>query len=48
MKIDILGTKYTIRRVNAGQDETIDKMRYGGYCSNTDKEIVFLNLKSTP
>jgi len=48
MKIDILGTKYTIRRVNAGQDETIDKMRYGGYCSNTDKEIVILNLKSTP
>ena len=47
MKIDILGTKYTIRRVNLGKDETIDKLHYGGYCSNVDKEIVILNLKST-
>ena len=48
MKIDILGTKYNLRRVNCGQDEIIEKMNYGGYCSNTDKEIVILNLKSTP
>ena len=48
MKIDILGTKYTIRRVNAGQDDFMDKMRYGGYCDVAKKEIVLLNLRSTP
>lgn len=40
MKIDVLGTKYTLRRVNAGQDEYMDKMHFGGYCDNATKEIV--------
>lgn len=48
MKIDVLGTKYTIRRVNAGQDEYMEKMNFGGYCDGIAKEIVILNLKSTP
>lgn len=48
MKINVLGTKYLIHRVNYGQDETIEKMHYGGYCSNIKKEIVILNLKSHP
>lgn len=48
MKIDILGTKYTIKHVNAGQDEYMDKMNFGGYCDDLCKEIVILNLKSVP
>ena len=46
MKIDVLGTKYTIRRVNSGQDEFMDKMSFGGYCDDTKKEIVVLNMNS--
>lgn len=48
MKIDVLGTKYNIRRVNHGEDEYMDKMYFGGYCDAVAKEIVLLNLKSTP
>ena len=48
MKIDVLGTKYNLRRVNFDQDEFMRKMNYGGYCDNNTKEIVILNLKSTP
>lgn len=48
MKIDVLGTKYTIRRVNSGQDEFMDKMSFGGYCNDTKKEIVVLNMKTVP
>lgn len=48
MKIDVLGTKYNLRRVNYNQDEFIRKMNYGGYCDNNTKEIVILNLRSTP
>lgn len=46
--IDILGTKYSIRRVGAGQDAFMDKMHFGGYCSSTAKEIVLLDLKTVP
>ena len=31
MKIDVLGTKYNLRRVNFDQDEFMRKMNYGGY-----------------
>jgi hypothetical protein len=48
LKIDILGTKYTLRRVNYGQDEYMEKMHFGGYHSHSDKEIVILNLKTVP
>lgn len=48
MKIDVLGTKYNLRRVNYNQDEFMRKMNYGGYCDNNTKEIVILNLRSTP
>ena len=48
MKIDVLGTKYNLRRVDFDQDEFMRKMNYGGYCDNNTKEIVILNLKSTP
>lgn len=46
--VDILGTKYTIRRVGVGQDEYMDKLQYGGYCSGTAKEIVLLDLRTVP
>ena len=42
MKIDVLGTKYNLRRVNFDQDEFMRKMNYGGYCDNNTKEIVIL------
>lgn len=46
--VNILGTKYTIKRVNWGQDEFMERMKYGGYCDGGTKTIVILNLKSTP
>ena len=46
MKIDVLGTKYNIRRVKSGQDEYMDKMNFGGYCYSALKQIVILDLKS--
>lgn len=48
MKIDVLGTKYNLRRVNSGQDEYMDKMSFGGYCDGAKKEIFILNLKTVP
>lgn len=46
--VNILGMKYTIRKVSHGQDEYLEKMHFGGYCSSTTKEIVILNLKTVP
>ena len=48
MKIDVLGTKYTIKRVNFGQDEYMEKMQFGGYCDDGTKTIVILNMHSLP
>jgi hypothetical protein len=48
LKIDVLGTKYTIKYVNVGQDEYMEKMHFGGYCDGGTKTIVILNLKSVP
>lgn len=48
MKIDVLGTKYNIKRVNNGQNEYMTKMNYGGYCDGGSKEIYILNLKTVP
>lgn len=48
LKIDVLGTKYNITRVNSGQDEFMEKMHYGGYCDAGSKKIVILNLKTVP
>ena len=47
-KVDVLGTKYTIKRVNYGQDEYMERMNYGGLCDTGRKLILVLNLKSTP
>lgn len=48
MTIDVLGTKYDIKRVNNGQDEYMDKNHFGGYCKDNTKEIYILNLKTVP
>ena len=48
LKIDVLGTKYTIIRVKSGQDEYMDKMHFGGYCDGNRKRIVLLDLKTVP
>lgn len=47
-KVDVLGTKYTIKRVNYGQDEYMENMHFGGYCDSSAKEIIVLNLKTVP
>lgn len=48
MKIDVLGTKYTLKRVNSGQDDYMDNMSFCGYCDGGKKEILILNLKTCP
>ena len=45
-KIPVLGTEYTIRFVEAGQDEYMEKMHYGGYCSADSHEIYILLLNT--
>lgn len=47
-KVDVLGVKYTIKRVKYGQDEYMEKMSFGGYCAGGTKEIVILDLKTVP
>lgn len=48
LKIDVLGTKYSIIRVKSGQDEYMEKMHFGGYCDDIVKRIVVLDLKTVP
>ena len=47
-KVKILGTNYTLRRVNFGEDTFMERMKFGGYCDAAVKEIVTLNLKTLP
>lgn len=47
-KVKILGTTYTLRRVNFGEDAFMERMKFGGYCDGVAKEIVILNLKTLP
>lgn len=47
-KVKILGTDYTLRKVNFGEDEFMERMKFGGYCDGTAKEIVVLNIKTLP
>ena len=46
MEVSCLGTAYTIRRVDAGQDAYMDKNGFAGYCDSVTREIVILNLRS--
>ena len=45
-KVNILGTTYNIQKVKAGQDEYMDKMKFGGYCDGTSKDIVILDMRT--
>ena len=45
-KISILGTDYTIRFVEYGQDEYMTRMHYGGFCDGDSHEIFVLLLKT--
>lgn len=45
-KVNVLGTVYFVRMVDAGQDEYMDKNKFAGYCDAIMKEIVLLRLKS--
>lgn len=44
--VSVLGTDYTIRFVEHGQDEYMEKMNFGGYCDGNKHEIVVLLLKT--
>lgn len=46
--VNILGTPYIIRKVAYGQDEYMERLKFGGYCDGTLKEIVLLELKTCP
>lgn len=48
MKVNILGTTYSIKYMNKGKDETFEENDWCGYCSNNPKAIVILNLNSLP
>lgn len=45
-KVLVLGTDYTIRFVEQGQDAYMDKMNFAGYCDGNKREIVILLLKT--
>ena len=45
-KVSVLGTDYTVRFVEHGQDEYMEKMHFGGYCDGCKHEIVILLLKT--
>ena len=44
MKVNILGTDYNIRLLNADEDPHFQNGALCGYCSYTRKEILLLNL----
>lgn len=46
--VNILGSTYKLRKVDFGQDEYMDRMKFGGYCDGTAREIVLLNLRTLP
>lgn len=48
MKVNVLGTEYTIKRVDAGEDEYMEKMSFGGYCDCGRKQIVILDVRTCP
>ncbi|MDD3185924.1 MAG: hypothetical protein PHT76_11565 [Anaerostipes sp.] len=48
MKVDILGTKYTIIKKDYQDDEAFERRNIDGYCDDALKEIVVLNLATAP
>jgi len=48
MKVNILGTDYTIVYKDYTADSYFEKYRYAGYCDEVTKTIVVGNLKTFP
>jgi hypothetical protein len=48
LKIDVLGTKYTVVKVKSGADPYMEEMHFSGYCDSIEKRIVLLDLKTVP
>ncbi len=48
MKINVLGTDYTVIVKKYDEDETFKQCGANGYCSNTDKEIVLCDMNTYP
>lgn len=48
MKVNILGTLYTIERKKYDDDELFKKNRFVGYCDGVEKKIVLCEAKTIP
>lgn len=44
MKLNILGTKYTVKVKKISEDETLQKNQWAGYCGEDSKEIVVADI----
>lgn len=48
MKLNILGTQYTVTVKKYGDDEIFKRCDANGYCSYTNKEIVLCDMSTYP
>lgn len=48
MKINVLGTEYTVTVKKYDEDETFKRYGANGYCSCTDHEIVICDMSTYP
>lgn len=48
MTLNILGTKYTVRRVAYGKDPTMTEGGLAGYCNGISKKIVLVDGSTVP
>ncbi|MBR3927724.1 hypothetical protein [Candidatus Proelusimicrobium excrementi] len=48
LKIDILGTEYTINRYDFNNKPEFEKNSWNGYCDEVTKEIALVNMKTFP
>lgn len=46
--LDVLGVKYTVKRVNAENDSYISEWQLFGYCDSLLKQIVIADLHTIP
>lgn len=48
MTVNVLGTRYTIKRVDYGKDPELVKRDWSGYCNEARKLIVIMNISTAP
>lgn len=48
MKINVLGTEYTINHYNYTDKPIFEKRSIGGYCDDIEKEIAIVNMHTFP